>query len=135
MTRVRADDLLYPAIFFYEDRFRICKDSRSVVCEGGGLLVDGAARCYRVISAENPFFKDGRWLTRDERRRVTDLGKTLLCEGEPFSTSLDELRRKIVWLVSARGHFESAAGFGLPADVDTASTVYELLEIMAGLET
>ena len=84
-----------------------------------GPLVDGAARCYRVISAENPFFKDGRWLTRDERR----LGKTLICEGEPFSTSLDELRRKIVWLVSARGHFESEAGFGLPADVDTASTV------------
>ena len=38
MTRVRADDLLYPAIFFFKkDGFKIWKDSRLVVCFGGGL--------------------------------------------------------------------------------------------------
>lgn len=130
MTRVRADDLLYPAIFFFADGFRIWQDPRSVMCEGAGLLVDGDARCYRVIRAEDPFFKEGRLLTRDERRRLEYQGETLVCEGEPFSTSLDELRKKIVWLVSARGHFESAAGFGLPPDLDAANTVSELLEAL-----
>lgn len=135
MTRVRVDDLLYPAIFLFKDGFRIWRNSRSVRCEEAGLLVDGAMRCYRVVSAESPFIKDGRPLTRDERRRITDLSDTLVCEGEPFSMSLDELREKIVWLVSARGHFESAAGFGLGTDVETASTVSELLEVIGKLET
>lgn len=131
MTRIRADELLYPAIFFDSYHFRIWRYSQSAGCLGRcGLLVDAAARCYRVIGDEHPFVKNGRWLSRDERRRVEYRGSTLLCEGKPFVMSVEELLHKIVWAVSARGHFESPEGFGLPPGLESATTVAELLDLL-----
>lgn len=134
VIRVRADALLYPAIFFGSRHIRIWRDSESAgYLEGSGLLVDAGARCYRLIGSEDPFMKDGRWLSRDARRRVEYRGLTLLCDGESFVTSVEDLKRKIVWLVSARGHFESPEGFGLPAGLETASTVATLLNMLPNI--
>jgi hypothetical protein len=63
-------------------------------------------------------------------RRSAEKGYTLLCEGEAPIMSVDDVRQRIVWLVSAQRHFESAEGFGLPRNVATATTVSELLEIL-----
>lgn len=131
MIRVRSDDVAYPAVFIFQNHFKIVQGSRSL-SGMPGLLVDRDGRCYRVIGADSPRFRDGRSLTRAERRAITDAGVTLVCEGEPFSTTAGELRQTVVSLVSARGHFESRFGFGLPAAVGTASTVYELLEVLGG---
>ena len=90
--------------------------------------MDRDGRSYKVIRAESlSHFRDGRWLAAEERAYWSE---TLVCEGEPFSISLDKLRERIVWLVSARGNFESPAGFGLSAGVGTARTVWELLEAL-----
>ena len=134
MTQIQSHDLSYPVIFLLEDGFQVWRNLHSLMgaralggrCEG--LLIDRDGRSYKVIRAESPsFFKDGRWLAPGER---TFGGETFVCEGEPHSVSLEKLRQRIVWHVSARGNFESPAGFGLSAGVGTAITVWELLEAL-----
>ena len=138
MIRVRADDLLFPVIFFSQNGFVVWRDSRSVMPFGSGQLVDREGRCYTVVGADDPFSEAVRRLARDDRRRLTpdewrtirDQCSTLVCEGQPFPISVDKVREKIVFLVSARRHFESPTGFGLPPALATSSTVWELLEVL-----
>jgi hypothetical protein len=139
MIRVRADDLLFPVIFFSQNGFVVWRDSRSVIAFRSGQLVDREGRCYTVVGADDPFSETNLRATLDERRRLTpdewrrtirDQRSTLVCEGEPVSTSVHRVREKIVFLVSAQGHFESPTGFGLPPALATATTVWELLEVL-----
>ena len=131
MTEIRADALRYPVIFFWDDPgildFEIWRETTSLGSRGKGVLVDRDAVCFRVIRAEVV----GLHLPRAERL-LTYQGETLFCDGEPFLTSVDKVREKIVWLVSARGHFERPQG--LPCAVDDATGMWELLEAMRGFD-
>lgn len=133
MTEIRADTLRYPVIFFWDDPaigqdFEIWRETTSLGSRGKGVLVDRDGVCFRVIRAEVV----GLHLPRAERLLLTDRGETLFCDGEPFLTSVDKVREKIVWLVSARGDFERPQG--LPCAVDFATGVWELLEAMRGFD-
>lgn len=143
LTHIRAEDLEYPVLFIQKGGFDVWSHSgsaRSVVdllqsrrqdtTDGIGLLVDCQGRSYNVVDAEDALVQNGRYLSRDERRRLTYTGITLICEGETSSVSVDEARRRIAWIVSARGHFESATGFGLPTGFSSADSVAELLQVM-----
>ena len=68
--------------------------------------------------------------TRSDMRRLAEEGYTLMCKDEGPIMSVDDVRQRIVWLVSSQGHLESSKGFGLPRNVATATTVSELLEIL-----
>ena len=47
--------------------------------------------------------------------------------GDPVQLSVEDVRKKIVWLVSARGHFEVPQG--LP-DLSRAESVAELFGVL-----
>ena len=53
-------------------------------------------------------------------RRLSYRGVTFVCEGTASVLSVDDLRHRIAWIVSALGHFESAEGFELPYGVASA---------------
>jgi hypothetical protein len=53
-----------------------------------------------------------------------------VCEGEPWTMSVDDVLQRIVWVVSARGAFENPSGFGLPASATTATSMWELFEML-----
>jgi hypothetical protein len=60
--------------------------------------------------------------------------ETLFYDGEPFLTSVEKVREKIVWLVSAWGNFERPQGLPCAVDFATGMRELELLEAMRGFD-
>ena len=80
----------------------------------------------------NPFYRYGQLLPRDERLVSAELPPAppgLVCySGQPVQLSLDQVREKIVWLVSAIGHFEIPQG--LPSAISYVASIEELLSVL-----
>ena len=53
---------------------------------------------------------------------------TFIYPGEPVQVSVDEVRQRIVWIVSAQGNFEEPQG--LPSAISFAESAQELLALL-----
>jgi hypothetical protein len=120
-------DLRYPVLVIERGEFDICHEPRSV---RPGLIIDQQGLSYLVVEIDDPFFRDGKPLPREERRRLVQDGLESILyahyKGPPLQLSVDDVRQKIVWLVSARGHVEIPQG--LP-DLSHVESVAELIDL------
>jgi hypothetical protein len=134
-----ATDISYPALVLHRTGFEVWLDSgdfdparalgeasREGTGELIGLLVDSQGHTYRILEAEDALWRFPKQFTHGERWVSRETLAKLICDLEPTTISVDELRQRIGWAVSAPGHFENPMGFGLP-DTTTYATVAELL--------
>lgn len=140
VTHIGAEAFSYPLLFLQKDTFEIWRDPADVatrcwVARRGrtsvmtGLLVSREGQSYRVIGVEETSLSEANYIQGHERR-VNYRGVTFVCEGTASILSVDDLRQRIAWIVSARGHFESAEGFELPYGVASASSVSDLFDTL-----
>ena len=110
---VRADELEFPVLFLHEYGL-IVRLEPPVHIGGQGLLVDRRGYAWRVLHQ--------------------DYGtQQIACDGPSVQLTAEQVRQKVVWLVSARGHFESSAGFGLPSALGYAETVEQVILTLIGM--
>jgi hypothetical protein len=91
-----------------------------------GLLVDTEGQTYRILEAEDAFWRFPKQLTRGEPFMSPETIAKLVCDYEPTTSSVEDLRRRIGTMVGAQGHFERPGCFGFP-DTTSATTVAEYL--------
>ena len=138
LIRLRAEDCAYPVLFLRREWFEVWQYPASAgsafsrtpsTGDRLGQLVDRQGLTYNVVGAEETPEAAGGDATLVKRRRSLP-GVTLICDGEPHTTSVDALVKQLAWIVSARGHFESPQGFGFPIAVTLAATVEDLIEAL-----
>ena len=110
---VRADGLEYPVLFLQQGFFTVCLAPPLGIARQG-LLVDRRGHAWQVL---------------DYDHRTQQIA----CDGPSVQLTAEQVRQKVVWLVSARGHFESSAGFGLPAALTHAETVEQVILMLTGM--
>ena len=132
--RILSRELKYPVLIIKRDRLlQICRDAESLTGREGGLFVDNLGFAYQVVAVDDsPLLR----APRAERRRLLQEGLEnypiyVHYTGAPVQLSVDDVREKIVWLVSARGHFELPQG--LP-DLSRAQSVAELVDVLLTTE-
>jgi hypothetical protein len=134
LKRIAVTDLTYPVLWLWQDEFLISSDSKlipSALSRKPSRLVDRQGMAYRVVDIHSPWCPNGKLLRRAERRRLMERGvppEEVVYSGEPVLLSVDQVREKIIWLVSARGHFEMPQG--LPSSVSFAESVEDLLGVL-----
>jgi hypothetical protein len=139
---VYATDISYPALILHRTGLGVWSDStdfdpatalesasREGTSELIGLLVDSQGHTYRILEAEDACWRFPKQFTRGERWASPNTIAKLICDLEPTTISVEELRQRIGWMASAPGHFENPDGFGLP-DTTAATTVSELLTVL-----
>ena len=142
---IYATDISYPALIIHRTGFEVWSDSRHfdpASALGGasreetgdviGRLVDSQGHMYRILEAEDAFWRFPKQFTRGERWASPDTLAKLICDYEPTTISVEELRQRIGWAVSASGHFEKPMGFGLPGATTYATTIAELFIALGG---
>lgn len=112
-TNVREDDLEYPLLFLDEYGFTVRLEP-PVRIVNKGLLVDSRGHAWKILGYDL------------RTQRIT-------CDGPSVQLTAEQVRQKVVWLVSARGHFESSSGFGLPAALNDADTVEQVILMLTGM--
>ena len=110
---VRADELEYPVLFLQKDVFTV-RLAPPVGIASQGLLVDRRGLAWNVLAYD------------DRTRQIA-------CDGPSVQLTAEQVRQKVSWLVSARGHFESSVGFGLPAALQDAETVEQVILTLKGM--
>ena len=110
---VRADELEYPILFLQKDVFTV-RLAPPLRVGSQGLLVDRQGHAWKVLAYD----------VRTQR---------IACDGPSVQLTAQQVRQKVAWLVSARGHFESSAGFGLPAALKDAETVEQVILTLKGM--
>ena len=134
LKRLPSTDLAYPVLLLQRDAYAIWRDERALE-PVKGLLVDSHGVSYQMVDLDLPRLLRTPLLPRAERRRMFEQGipqppptpPTVLYSDEPVQLSLDQVREKIVWLVSAMGHFEIPQGLPTLSFVDS---VEELLGVL-----
>jgi hypothetical protein len=140
---IYATDISYPALILHRSGFEVWSDSgrfdpasalggasREGTSEVIGLLVDREGHTYRILEAEGALWRFPKQFARGERWASPDTLAKLICDYEPTTISVEELRRRIGSMVGAQGHFESPDGFGLPAATTRTTSVAELLTVL-----
>jgi len=129
LRRISPHDLQYPVLIIRRhDWLRICHDADSLG-PPPGLFVDRQGLAYQVVAMDDsPLLR----APRPERRRMiqevlANFPTYVHCRRAPVQLSVEDVRMKIVWLVSARGHFEVPQG--LP-DLSRAESVAELFDVL-----
>ena len=110
---VRADELEYPVLFLDKDGPTV-RLQPPAGFRGQGLLVDRRGYAWKVLAY-------------DHRTQQ------IACDGPSVQLTAEQVRQKVVWLVSARGHFESSMGFGLPPALQHADTVEQVILTLIGM--
>ena len=128
--RISEQDLAYPVLWLLKDGYRVLRSPVLLRLPKMGILVERHGLAHRVIAVEHPLIRDVRLVAPRERRHLFDTPVTFICEGEPWTMTVDDALRRIAWIVSACGQFESPSGFGLSANLATATSMWELLEML-----
>jgi hypothetical protein len=110
---VRDDELEYPVLFLQQDCFTV-RLAPPVSIASRGLLVDRRGYAWNVLAYD-------------------DRTQQIACDGPSVQLTAEQVRQKVVWLVSARGHFESSNGFGLPPALKYAETVEQIILMVKGM--
>jgi hypothetical protein len=110
---VRSDELEYPVLFLQKDRFTV-RLAPPLGIARQGLLVDRRGHAWQVL---------------DYDHRTQQIAS----DGPSVELTTEQVRQKVVWLVSARGHFESSRGFGLPAALNHADSVEQVILMLTGM--
>ncbi len=129
--RIAPCDLRYPVLIIRRHRLLdVFPTAESLTPGEAGLLVDTYGLAYQVEDVSRPDypFLHG---TQAERRRPIQEWKNspphVHYKGDPVQLSVDDVRMKIVWQVSARGHFEVPQG--LP-DLSRAESVADVIAVL-----
>lgn len=132
LRRILSRELRYPVLIIERDRpLHICGQGETLTGQTG-LFVDNDGFAYQIVDVDDPLVRDGKPVPRAERVRLVQQGLHnvpvyIHYKGEPVQLSVDVVRQKIAWLVSARGHFEIPQG--LP-DLSGTRSVAELIDIL-----
>ena len=132
LRRISTRDLEYPVLCLAKDGYRVLRSPGLLGLPKMGILVERHGLAHRVIAVEHPLIRDGRQVAPRERRHLLDTPVTFILEGEPWTMTVDDALRRIGWIVSARGQFESPSGFGLRLNLTSATSMSELLEMLSG---
>lgn len=110
---MRADELEYPVLFLQQGFFTVSL-APPVGIASQGLLVDRRGHAWKILDYD----------VRTQQ---------FACDGPSVQLTAEQVRQKVVWLVSARGHFESATGFGLSPALNYAETVEQVILTLTGM--
>ena len=124
--RILSRELRYPVLIIRRGRLlQICEDGESLPYPEG-LFIDNQGVAYQVVEVDDsPLLR----VPRAERRRLLQEGlpNYVYYKGEPVQLSVDDVRQRILWLVSTRGHFETPQG---SPDLSRADSVQALVDVL-----
>ena len=131
LRRIAPCDLQYPVLIIRRHHLLdICSTAESLTPREGGLLVDRYGFAYQVVNVGRPAYPFLHGTTAERRRRIQEWENSptyVHYKEDPVQLSVDDVRMKIVWQVSARGHFEVPQG--LP-DLSRAESVADLIDVL-----
>jgi hypothetical protein len=134
MRHVPLRELRFPVLYLGENHFAIWRSAdRSPIrfmsashrlAEGATSMIVDSQGCALSVTGAMLVDPPGT----PKRRAGTQV--VLICDEQNIQLSVHDIRTRIIWLVSARGHFESPEGFGIPSDVESARTIQDLFDVL-----